>query len=562
MKNLTVLITCIITFTFFGCNDNIELEKGKLISPGLYSLNTGTSFYWCNPDNLDACIAASEKFMPSIIRFPGGLDANFYHMDGKGYGYRRPPEGDSDEPDPRRGSNDDETKRSGSTDELSKGSNESKTGSSDDDPSKSGDEDEDCIVMRDSYHMGNKKYPKFQDRRDKEYPKDENVIENVIQFCKKTNTKILFTCNIVDATYEENKKVLDRLISEGITISGVEIGSEMYLPRFKCIKYESVQKYIDTAKWYSIKLKSDFSGIKLAVIAAPPLVKAIPKAVLSYYKAWNEALKKETFFDAYTVHHYAKEKSCNCEKDFSDTKTRDEAFECYNVLLQKELDYWFQEGIQYYVDMFPEKKMWLTEWNSHLSMHCYGNTQADNIYFARYQNELASKHSDNIEFATFHNWLGNGKHWPIIRPTKNGFEQRSSSPVFEMFKPIFSDRETFSVTNPGVLTNALLDGVTSYIYYQPSANSQKSKLIIMLVNFSGEKQKIQFPTNSLLIDGVSFDSKKGDFTSVYSESLAASLGNAGFGKKVEPIQVKNGLLLSPYVIEKNSINMISIEAMQ
>ncbi len=577
MKNFTVLSIFILTATLFSCKDNIELEKGQLISPGLYSLNTGTSFYWCNPKNLEECIGASEKFMPSIIRFPGGLDANFYHMDGKGYGYKRPPEGDSKESDTpkdslrmpkgsienRSGSNEIlkiSKDAIGSKDALAKDSKESGTGDSDEDYfSQSDDDDKNCFNIKDAFHFGNKKYPTFQDPRDKKYPRDENVIENVIQFCKKTNAKILFTCNIIDATYAENKKVMDRLISEGISIAGVEIGNEMYLPKFKCLKYGSVEKYIDTAKWYSENLKKDFPGLKIAVIAAPPLMKAIPKKIVEYYRSWNEALKKETFFDAYIVHHYVKDKTCSCDNDFTNAQTRSTAFECYNNVLKKELEYWFQDGIKYYLDLFPGKKMWLTEWNSHISLHCFGNTQADNLYFAKYQNELTSKYAEKIEFATFHNWLGNGKHFPIISLSKNVFEQRSSSPVFEMFKPIFSERETYTVSSPSTMTQALPVGVTSYVYYQPSNKGGKGKLLVMLVNFSDKKENIQFPSKSLAIDNVSFDPKGGKFTTIYSESLSASLAKAGFGKQVEPLQVKNGALLSPYVIEKNSISLITME---
>ena len=564
---MKILIFAATLIVLFSCKESPEFLTIQKVNPDLYTINTGTSFYWCNPDNLTECVEASKDFMPDIIRFPGGLDANFYHMDGKGYGYRRPPEGDSTDPPVRNGSienkkigSDETISKKGSNDVLAKGSSEFKKGASDEDVvGRSEDESDDCRSIKRRYHMDNKKYPTFQDRRDSDYPKNENVIENVIQFCKMTKSRILFTCNILDASYDENKKVVSRLMDEGISIAGIEIGNEMYLPKFKCLKYGNVQQYIDTARWYTENLKRDFPGIKIAVIAAPPLDKAIPADILDYYREWNDALKKETFFDRYTVHHYIKDKTCSCKNDWKNSNVINSAFECYNTLLKNNLEYWFQEGIQSYLSMFPGKKMWLTEWNSHISLHCYGNTQADNLYFARYQNELGTKYSDNVEFATFHNWLGRGKHFPVLAPKGRTFEKRSSSLVFSMLKPLFSKRETYELKIPQQLAESMPDSLKIYAYHQPSTQNNKGNVIVVIVNPEGADHTQKIYTDVITIDGKQYKLNKGKYTMSHSRTLAASLGNPGFGDATESILTEQGEVTSTINLKGYSFTKITYE---
>jgi hypothetical protein len=86
--SVNILSSSLHWFFVISCKNSLELKLGQKVNPGAYSLNTGTSFWWCNESNLNKCVESSMDFMAPVIRFPGGLDANIYHMDGSGYGIR------------------------------------------------------------------------------------------------------------------------------------------------------------------------------------------------------------------------------------------------------------------------------------------------------------------------------------------------------------------------------------------------------------------------------------------------------------------------------------------
>ena len=556
MKNLFIAATCIV---LFSCKESSEFITIQKVNPDLYSINTGTSFYWCNPDNLDACIEASKDFMPSIIRFPGGLDANFYHIDGRGYGYKRPPDGESE---------DQKTSQDG--DQASSDETPGRFGNSDDNPPRlsdsndetlrnSPDNDTNCNKLKKAYHFDKVKRKPYLDPRDALYPKNENVIHNVINYCKKTSSKILFTCNMMDATYNDNKKVIETILGAGIEIVGIELGNEMYLQTFECLKYHSVNIYIDTAKMYETNLRKDFPNIKIGIVAAPSEVIGINPKRLLYYKKWNEAIKNETFYDAYIVHHYMKDKSCDCKNGFSTKDSLQTKMDCHQVSLNTELKTWFGDsGIVAYKKMFPNKKMWLTEWSSTNVFKCFGNTQASNLFYTAYQNELV-KYGDHIEFATFHNWLGRGKHFPALAPKGKTFEKRSSSLVFSMLKPLFSNRETYELKIPQQLAESVPDSLKVYAYHQPKTPDNKGNVIVIIVNPAGADHTQKIYTDVITIDGKQYQLNKGKYTMSHSGTLASSLGNPGFGDATESTKTESGEVTSTIKLKGYSFTKITYE---
>ena len=561
---MRILLFSTLLVILFSCKKNPEFTLGQKVNPNLYTVNTGTSFYWCHPDNLTTCIDDGKDFMPAIIRFPGGLDANFYHMDGKGYGYRRPPTGESD--DVINGSPDEEKTSSISSDDdvearygISDDQSGSRNGSDDPSPNRSSDNPVVCREIKKAYHFDNKKRKTFIDPRDKAYPKNENVISNVLNYCKRTSSKILFTCNMVDASYGENKKVIETILAAGVEVVGIELGNEIYLKDFQCLKYDSPAIYIDTAKMYTANLRKDFPNIKIGIVAAPSEVIGINPKRLKYYQSWNDAIKKETFYDGYVVHHYMKDKSCDCKNGFSTSDSVKMKMECHQSSLNKELEMWFgNTGINAYKSMFPGKKMWLTEWNSTNVFRCFGNTQASNLFYTAYQNELV-KYGNEIEFATFHNWLGNGEHFPIIRPKGKSFEKRSSSLVFSSLLPLFSQRENFELKIPPQLTSDLPKTLKVYAYHQPKTVDQKANITIVIVNPTSEDHTQKIYANDITINGEAHQLNKGKYIMSYSKSLAASLGKPGFGDAVENIKTDTGQINNQIQLKGYSFTIINYE---
>ena len=555
----------------FSCNESPEFVTLEKVNPNLYTINTGTSFYWCNPDNLKACIAAGKGIMPNIIRFPGGLDASFYHMDGKGYGYRRPPTGESDDNARHTGggsenggggngkSSDEDTKDDQRRMDISTDSSQKLANSTVKPQGRSSDNDDTCSKIKKAYYYLGNAPKSYLDPRDEKYPKNENVIYNVLNYCKSTSSKILFTCNMIDATYAENKKVIETILSGGVEIVGIELGNEMYLNTFQCLKYDSVATYIDTAKMYTANLRKDFPGIKVGIVAAPSEVIGINPKRLEYYIKWNKAVSKENFYDAYIVHHYMKDKNCDCKNGFNNPDSLKVKMECHQDALNTELKMWFDSGgIKDYKAMFPNKKMWLTEWSSTNLFKCFGNTQVANLYYAAYQNELV-KFGDDIEFATFHNWLGNGKIFPMIAPKGKSFERRASAYVFEKLQSVFSQRETYSLEIPIKFTSTMPQLVKSYAYHQPKTDGLTGNITFIIINSGPSSHDQKIYAEMINIDGLTYRLKNGVISQTYSKSLAASMGNPGFGPSVETIQTATGKVKSELNIQGYSVTKIIYE---
>lgn len=527
MKASFKILTLISLILLVGCNSNFELTTGDKVNPGAYSLNTGTSFWSCSESNLNKCVESSMDFMAPIIRFPGGLDANIYHMNGSGYGIRIKSE------------DTDDIQKSVETDLEDKMLSFDKDGST-------------------QRSQNGKKWAK--DPRDMAYPGGKNIIGNVIKFCKSSGTKMLFTCNMNDATYEENKAVLGKIIKSGVEVVGIELGNEFYLRIYQDTKYPSVSNYVDTARYYTERLRKDFPGIKIGIIAAPLKVIASNQKRVKYYDEWNKGIAKEDFYDAFIVHHYSKNENCECD-DFSDEGQRTDSFNCHHTALQEELISWFSAGLTTYKALFPDKKMWLTEWSTTMLHKCYGNTQVGNLYYAAYQNEVSYRHNDFIEIATHHNWLGNGIHYPIITLNKKGeFERRSSSHIFSLLKPIYQGRETYTVDMPEVVLSNLPAAVKSYAYYQPGTDSITSNLFLVLVNFANTPSVIKLPESSAVLEGKVFNFNSGTYSTVFADELAASTGNPGFGSRaVADIKFNTGETKNQVTLEKYSVVLVTFK---
>jgi len=568
---LSVNILVFFTLVFvISCKNSLELKLGQKVNPGAYSLNTGTSFWWCNESNLNKCVESSMDFMAPVIRFPGGLDANIYHMDGSGYGIRIKPDKSIDiqksvEKEERKG-NQSLEKNGNSNDQTLNRSKDNTLRESNDKISTEKDiyedsEDKMLSFDKDESNQRSQKGKKWaKDPRDLAYPGGKNIIGNVIKFCKSSGTKMLFTCNMNDATYEENKDVLDTLIKSGVDVVGIELGNEFYLRIYQDSKYPSVSHYVDTARYYTERLRKDFPGLKIGIIAAPLKVIASNQKRVKYYDEWNKGIAKEDFYDAFIVHHYSKNENCACD-DFSDDGQRTDSFNCHHTAMQEELISWFSEGLKTYKALFPDKKMWLTEWSTTMLHKCYGNTQVGNLYYAAYQNEVSYRHNDFIEIATHHNWLGNGIHYPIITLNKKGeFERRSSSHIFSLLKPIYQGRETYTVDMPEVVLSNLPATVKSYAYYQPGTDSITSNIFLVLVNFGNTPSVFKLPESSAVLEGKVFNLNSGTYSSVYADELFASTGVPGFGKtSVSDIKFNNGETKGEIKLEKYSVVLVSFK---
>lgn len=527
MKKNILLLSLAALPLFFSCGDDaIELEPGPSVPANQFGFNAGTSFYWCTPALMAPCIEAFAPLAPAMLRFPSGIDANYYHLDGPGYGFRQSQTATSQ----------DQADRDVSSDEPS-----STTGGGGASADRSA-----FIDTRDTTH----------------YPNGENVIGAFISLARASGSPLLFTCNMLDASYEENKIVLDSLIRGGVALAGIELGNEFYLPRYS-YKYTDVQTYIDTAKYYTARLREDFPGVKIGAVAAPSEIMGEHEKFFEAYKDWNQALAAEDFYDAYCVHYYIKDTTRYCPGDSIAAAALDLLFTRYNQALQGDLAFWTGPAMDGFRTMFPGKKMWLTEWSTTNRYICFGNTQTSNLFFARFQNELATRHGDVVEMAHHHNWLGRGRHYPMLEPLEGGFGQRSSAPLFNMLQPIFLGRDTRVLPLSAALISEVPQGMVLYGYYQPATESKPARALAVVVNHNAQPHNLQFTSAQVKIEGKTFDLQNGVMKALYSDKLWASKGKPAFHSvqpvPLEAIQTSEGAFSGSASIPGYSVCLLIVE---
>lgn len=355
-------------------------------------------------------------------------------------------------------------------------------------------------------------------------PIEENILANVITFCIETNVKVLFICNMVDSSYENNRFVIQTFLNEGVDVIGIELGNELYLKRHQTNSFPNPKVYTELAFEYHQKLKRDFPNIKTCIIAAPLKVIASNQNRASYYDEWNKAIMELNFFDAYSIHHYCKSEDCKCNEDapFRSEAHRLAMFECFKLVLLNELDMWFNKALPTYNEMFSDKEMWITEWSTTMLHKYYGNTQLGNLYFSTYLFELAIRSQNPVYVASFHNWLGRGNFFPAIGVVSNSirFEKRSSYPLLQLLKPIFENGDVLNCAIPREIIQQLNSERKAYLF--TNRGDKKKLYILCIVNFSEESFELDI--SSILLLSNNSNTEKNYLRNVYSSQLDASIG--------------------------------------
>ena len=370
----------IVSFFFsFSCNSQENIVDQ--INPNLFGFNTSNTFTYCDVNDTSFTHKV-QKIKPNVLRFPGGTESNFYHYDGKAYGF--------------------------SLSEIS-----------------------DWNV------------PKFTKRYNgliKEQKKrnhNHNYIDDFILLAKQNNSKVILVANIISSDEDDIINMIKRFKSENIEILGVELGSELSNRAYK--KYiKSVDDYIQLAEKYSNIIKNKYPEIKVGVVAAP-IKDKMPSRLLN----WNQKLSKETFYDAIIHHSYLKVIDgddhyglMTKEDEINTTKT--EQFDLY----KKRIKVYFIKGlvteITKYNEIF-EKEIWMTEWNLQMSKTT-GNTLLQSLFVSQYLLELLSNpHLQDISIATYHNLAGRDVSGSVFKGVKDGFEIHSTYYPLTFLSKIFEN---------------------------------------------------------------------------------------------------------------------------
>jgi hypothetical protein len=350
-------------------------------NPYLYGFNTAALyFHFSNETQGEDLI---RELSPKVLRFPGGTTANFYHFDKPGYGYQK------------------------SEAESVKGTNA----------------------------YGNMVSSAKRDLEDsRANGRTENYATDFVQLAKRTGASVLIVTNHLHSDFEENLRMVEFFIASGVPIAGVELGNEYYWKKAYQNVFPDVQSYINSAKPLALKIRSLYPDIPIAVVSAPNAeMKDMGADKSAISDEWNNRLAEETFYDAYVVHLYSKNRLC-------DKKTSPiEIASCYLEYNEDYIGTTVPNGIQAYEKIFHERKMWVTEWNVKEVFDGLGNTMIQALYFADFS-FLLGEHP-TIGLATYHNLLSGGDGFNLIRKDKgpSGFITTSAYPVAALISLAFED---------------------------------------------------------------------------------------------------------------------------
>lgn len=435
-------------------------DSTYFIDPQLYNFSLG--FMFGNPlDEIPEVRKLIKDLKPNIFRFPGGTTANFYHIEGAGYGMK-----------------DDEVQT----------------------------------------------VPIYQLNKKSRQNMSNNMIDRFIPIAKENNAKVLLIANMYTSNPEEIVAMAKKFRANGIAIVGIELGNELYFKAFEG-SYPDGETYLAKCKEFVPVIKAYDKTIPLGVLACP-IGGGVNK---EKFRAWNELLGKQDFYDAYVIHEYSSCKECN----LMETPDMDYIFnQCgikatsitYNNVRQYVYDYYNQ--------IFPNKKQWITEWNTINSDPYISNTFLQGAHNADYLINIIDVNAANnnpISMASFHALAGDGIPFPMIlyrkyqKTTLNGDKDVSTTAsyyTFYFFRNIFSSharkcKQEVSLSNNGTEKDII---VRSFI------SSDKKKLYLYCINKTASN-------STMNIKGVT--SKSGTYEYIQGTQLwsLASSNNLGLNKK-------------------------------
>lgn len=259
--------------------------------------------------------------------------------------------------------------------------------------------------------MGTTLSPQLNKRNKGNYVKLQKRRNGIISFddfmklCQKLNITPIVVVNLWTGSPEESAAWVRYAKEMGYDIRHWELGNEYYLPHY-ANKFRNVEIYMKKAKNHALAMKAVDPEIKVSVCATPVAFHKEGFLIKRAQRKWDEGLAKQTgptssnWFDAFSVHVYA----YKAVKKVKIEKMRGYLFGW--------IHYGFQEALEYYQNLFPNKEMWVTEWNIANPANRVANTQLHAMYAGDFFLKLLSM--PKITQANFHVITGPGKGFPVF----------------------------------------------------------------------------------------------------------------------------------------------------
>lgn len=212
--------------------------------------------------------------------------------------------------------------------------------------------------------------------------------DGFVELTQISDIEPIIMVNILTQSAEDAVEWFAEMESEGLLVFYCELGNETYSPGQSNDATSTVEGYIAVTKRFAEALRAAYPELRIAVAAAP-----LGERIASdKFKAWNEALAREDYYDAVVHHEYG--------------GPGNDIFRARTVEALLGAEEAVDRTVQEFRKVFGQRPMWITEWNIGIrSMGTFGHTGLAGLHYAaRYLRML--DHPDVIEVALLHQLYG------------------------------------------------------------------------------------------------------------------------------------------------------------
>ena len=485
-------------------NIKIDSVAGNYnINPNLFGFSAENLFIEIKNADDTAFVNQIKKINPVVLRFPGGMLANFYHSSDNGYGLKK--------------------------NEIA------------------------GIYLQNAQQLEEQGVFASQAKLNRSFQQD------FLHLVQKLKAKVLITANILTGSPEELLDQLNFFNDNNIEVVGVELGDEMYLNIYRAI-FPYPGSYLSKAETFVTSVKKYFPKIKIGVCAAPnPRLSDLDGTSAGefvYFRAWNDALSKSHFYDAIIIHSYTpiqiiKNQPVDSVFQRAITEAK-KTFAKSGVMIQ---------SLDYYNDIFPKSKIWITEWNLAIrsTNNYFLNTLYQALYIGSYLNFINQYNNQNksqVEMTIFQSLATGGiynQHGLInLKADKEKASsknvKRTSWYAFKNLNQLFSGKyfiHTYVSDN---------DAKLEVFTYHDTINNQ---LLLSWMNYSGKEYKI----DSLMFRQINYSGNEASFDYLKGK-LSDSFGWTRFSRNsynTAPVQKSEQMKLSEWVFPSFGMGTIRIK---
>ena len=273
----------------------------------------------------------------------------------------------------------------------------------------------------------------------------EITLNAIIDVAQRFKIQLLYVVNVYDSE-EKIKGLITRLLSSGIDIRGIEIGNEVYTKLFSD-EIGGPSGYLIKARRALKALRNNGYhgpvGVNLAPAWMPGQEKHVHKR---HWLSWNLALQKDGLggFDAVIVHYYPFVKKIG----FSEAVKRGPLE--------------FKEMVADIRKRFPDKQIWMTEWNLGQPVSI---REFNSLHHAIFNMKMfAAFLETGIELTCYHVLAGRG--WELLGPDRFTLNYRDSQEAtilrripyfaFKLFSESYKDATKYQIGKIGNLEYIVL----------------------------------------------------------------------------------------------------------